>query len=116
MCLEIQRKGAPSTRFEPAITREVFAMTDQVEISVDSHGCIMIPVEVQERLGLTPGMTLIVEERETGEVCLRVQNELPELVDKKGVLVVKSEATEDLAEVVKGERNRRSSQTMRPTD
>ena len=87
-------------------------MSDQIEVSVDSHGCITIPADVQERLGLSPGMTLIVEERETGEVCLRVQKELPELVDKQGVLVVKSEAIGDLDKAVKDERDRRLSELI----
>lgn len=84
-------------------------MGDQTEISIDNQGCIKVPAEVQDRLGLFPGMRLIVEEREKGEVCLRVQKELPELVDKQGVLVVKSQATGDLAEALKDERGRRLS-------
>ena len=72
-------------------------MSEPIEISVDSQGCIMVSPEIQDRLGLSPGMTLVVEEGEKGEMCLRVQRELPELVDKQGVLVVKSEAAGDLA-------------------
>lgn len=87
-------------------------MSGQIEISVDSHGCIMIPAEIQDRLGLAPGMTLIVEAREKGEMCLRVQKEFPELVDKQGVLVVKSEAAGDLAEAVREEHDRRLSEII----
>jgi bifunctional DNA-binding transcriptional regulator/antitoxin component of YhaV-PrlF toxin-antitoxin module len=81
-------------------------MEEQIEVSVDSQDCIRIPAEIQNRLGLSPGITLVVEEREKGEICLRVQKEIPELVDKYGVLVVKSEATGDLAEAVEHEHGR----------
>ncbi len=81
-------------------------MGDHIELSVDNQGCIPIPAEMQERLGLSPGMMLVVEEGEKGEMCLRVQKELPELVDKNGVLVVKSEASGDPVEAVGHERGR----------
>jgi hypothetical protein len=57
-------------------------------------------------------MTLVVEEREEGELCLRVQQELPLLVDKQGVLVVKSKAIGDLAKAVEHERERRVSDLL----
>ncbi|MBI4964363.1 MAG: AbrB/MazE/SpoVT family DNA-binding domain-containing protein [Desulfomonile tiedjei] len=85
-------------------------MTEPIEVSVDTQGCIKIPAEVQDRLGLSPGMTLVVEEREKGEMCLRVQRDLPELVDKQGVLVVRSESVGDLADAVRHERGRRLSE------
>ena len=47
-------------------------MSEPIEMSVDSQGCIMVPPEIQDRLGLSPGMTLVVEEGEKGEMCLRV--------------------------------------------
>ena len=103
-------------RVESFIDYGVTDMTDQIEVSVDSQGCIKIPAEIQDRLGLAPGMTLIVEEREKGAVCLRVQKEFPELIDKKGVLVVKSEAVGDLAEAVKDERDRRLSELIERAD
>jgi AbrB family looped-hinge helix DNA binding protein len=87
-------------------------MSDLVEISVDNRGCIILPDEVRDRLGLTPGMTLTVEEDEKGAIGLRVQKELPEIVDKQGVLVVRSEAAGDVAEAVRRERGRRLSEFM----
>lgn len=59
-------------------------MSGLIEVSVDNQGCIVIPPEVQARLGLLPGMTLIVEERDKGEVCLRIQKEPPALIVKGG--------------------------------
>jgi bifunctional DNA-binding transcriptional regulator/antitoxin component of YhaV-PrlF toxin-antitoxin module len=91
-------------------------MSESIEMSVDNQGCIMVPSEIQDRLGLSPGMTLVVEEGEKGEMCLRVQTELPELVDKRGVLVVKSDATGDLADAVGRERGRRLSDLMQRVD
>jgi len=85
-------------------------MTEPIEVSVDNQGCITIPAEIQDRLGLSPGMTLVVEEREEGEMCLRVQRDLPELVDKQGVLVVRSETAADLTDAVQHERGRRLSE------
>lgn len=87
-------------------------MSELIEVSVDNKGCIMIPTEIQDRLRLSPGMTLVVEEREQGEICLRVLRELPELVDKQGVLVVKSEAVGDLTNPVRKERVQRLSELL----
>lgn len=87
-------------------------MSDLIEVSLDSQGCIMIPAEIQHRLGLAPGMTLAVEEREKGEICLRVQKESSELVDKEGVLVVRSEANGDITEAVEHEHRRRLSDLL----
>lgn len=87
-------------------------MGEQIEISADSQDCIMIPTEIQHRLGLAPGMILVVEELERGEICLRVQKEIPELVDKEGILVVRADATGDLTEAVEQEHGRRLSNLL----
>jgi len=87
-----------------------------LEVSVDTQGCIIIPAQIQERLSLLPGMTLVVEEREQGEMCLRVQEELPLVVDKQGVLVVKARAIGDLQEAVDHEHDRRVSQLLERVD
>lgn len=87
-------------------------MGEQIEISADGQDCIIIPTEISRRLGLTPGMTLVVEEREKGEICLRLQEELPELVDKGGILVVRAEATGDLTDAVEHEHGRRLSDLL----
>jgi AbrB family looped-hinge helix DNA binding protein len=88
------------------------SMAELIEVSVDKRGCIMIRAEIRQRLGLAPGMTLVVEECEKGEICLRVQTEFPELVDKEGVLVVRSGATGDLTEAVEREHDRRLSDLL----
>jgi bifunctional DNA-binding transcriptional regulator/antitoxin component of YhaV-PrlF toxin-antitoxin module len=87
-------------------------MDQVIEVSLDNQGCIVIPPDLEERLGLTPGMTLVVEKGDKGQTCLRVQEESPTLIDKKGVLVVKVKAVGDLDGVVRHERDRRLSDLL----
>ena len=65
-------------------------MNQTIEVSLDDQGRMVIPSPLQTDLGLSPGMTLVVEEGNKGELRLRVQTEPPLLVDKQGVLVVKA--------------------------
>ena len=82
-------------------------MSEVIQVSLDSQGRIVIPSIFRNRLGLSQGMTLVVEEEEKGELCLRIQEEPPTLVDKQGVLVVKAEPSVDLTNITQQERNRR---------
>ena len=82
-------------------------MSQVIKISLDDMGRILIPAAVQSRLGLSPGMSLVVEEGDQGSMRLRVQSEPPVLVDKGGVLVVRAEPLSDLTDVTRHERNRR---------
>ena len=82
-------------------------MGQVIKISLDDMGRILIPAAMQSRLGLSPGMSLVVEEGDQGSVRLRVQSEPPVLVDKGGVLVVRAEPLGDLGDVTRHERNRR---------
>ena len=82
-------------------------MSQVFKISLDGMGRILIPAAVQSRLGLSPGMSLVVEKEDQGGVRLRIQSEPPVLVDKAGVLVVKAEPISDLANVTRRERDRR---------
>jgi len=82
-------------------------MSQVIKISLDDMGRILIPATVQSRLGLSPGMSLVVEEGDQGSVRLRVQSEPPVLVNKAGVLVVRAEPLGDLTDVTRHERNRR---------
>lgn len=65
-------------------------MSEVIQVSLDSQGRIVIPPIFRNRLGLSQGMTLVVEAGEKDELCLRIQQEVPTLVDKQGVLVVKT--------------------------
>ena len=84
-------------------------MSEAVQASLDSQKRIVIPPVIQERLGLTRGMILVVESDENGELCLRIQSESPALVDKQGVLVVRAKSDADLTKVIQQERNQRVS-------
>jgi bifunctional DNA-binding transcriptional regulator/antitoxin component of YhaV-PrlF toxin-antitoxin module len=64
-------------------------------ILLDENGRILIPAALKQRLGLLPGMHLVVEPGEEESVCLRVESNLPQLVDKGGVLVVASQTSAD---------------------
>jgi AbrB family looped-hinge helix DNA binding protein len=83
-------------------------MTQTVEVTLDESGRITIPATLKERLGLAPGMTLLVEEGDEQRLCLRIQPEPEaELVDKGGVLVVRGKPLEDLTDITKREREQR---------
>ena len=81
-------------------------MSQAIELYLDEQGQLLIPHTLQERLGLSPGMTLLVERGENHGLRLRIQP-APELVDKGGVLVVRAEAGGDLSEVTRRERDLR---------
>lgn len=82
-------------------------MNRVIEVSLDDLGRILIPAQLRGRLGLSPGMTLIVEKGEKDGVRLRPQSESPELIEKEGVLVVRAEPLGDLANITRRERDRR---------
>jgi bifunctional DNA-binding transcriptional regulator/antitoxin component of YhaV-PrlF toxin-antitoxin module len=75
-------------------------MTETIQTSVDCQGRIVIPSTFGNRLGLSKGMILVVENGENNEFCLRVQKENTVSVDKKGILVVKCEAKTDLTDAL----------------
>jgi len=82
-------------------------MSQEIQVAVDDKGRILIPEAVQSRLGLSPGMNLVVEKGDQGNVRLCVQSRPPVLVDKAGVLVVRAEPLGDLTNVIRHERDRR---------
>ncbi len=82
-------------------------MNDTSEISLDEAGRIFIPAPLRERLSLSPGMTLVVEQGERGGVRLRIQRETPILVEKDGVLVARVEALDDLTGITRRVRDQR---------
>jgi bifunctional DNA-binding transcriptional regulator/antitoxin component of YhaV-PrlF toxin-antitoxin module len=50
-------------------------MNRVIEVSLDDLSCILIPAQLRGRLGLSPGMTLIVKKGEKDGVRLRPQSE-----------------------------------------
>jgi len=81
-------------------------MSQVIKVSLDDLGRISIPAAVKRRLGLSPGMNLVVEEGDESSVRLRVETNPPALVDKAGVLVVKAEPVGDLTNITRRERDR----------
>lgn len=79
-------------------------MREVHQLTLDPSGHILIPSAICARLGLTPGMTFVVEERDNKDLVLRLQEE-PPIVDKDGVLVVQSQAVGDIADAVRQERD-----------
>ena len=88
-------------------------MNQLFEISLDELGRILIPEAIRSRLGLTPGMTLVVEKGDNGGVWLRPHPEQPVLVDKGGILVVKAKPLSGLSDIVRQERDQRVSELVR---
>lgn len=82
-------------------------MGDVIELSLDERDRIWVSPAIQRRLGLLPGMTLIVEEGDEQGVRLRPEPESVTVVDKDGVWVVRAEAVDDLGDVVGHEHQRR---------
>lgn len=82
-------------------------MSQHIEVILDDQGRLVLPESAQRRLGLTPGMTLIVEQETADTTYLRVQSEQPRLVDRQGILVVQSHPVADLENSVRDERDRR---------
>jgi AbrB family looped-hinge helix DNA binding protein len=83
-------------------------MSEMIQVLLDDQGRIVIPSTFRERLGLSQGMILVVEEGEKDELCLRI-SKLPTLVDKQGVLVIRAEPTADLTDITRHEHSRRVS-------
>ena len=93
-------------------------MSQTIQVSLDNQGHILIPAALRRRLGLSPGMTLIVEEADNRDVRLRIQpevREVPALVDKGGVLVVRAEPLGDLTDAIRQECDRRVSDLSQQT-
>ncbi len=82
-------------------------MSQSIQVSLDELGHILIPASLRKRLGLKPGMTLIVEDAEQGGVQLRAQDEMPALVEKDGLLVFAGELLGDVTDIVREKRERR---------
>ena len=87
-------------------------MSRVIKVSLDDLGRISIPAAVKRRLGLSPGMNLVVEEGDEDSVRLRVETNPPALVDKAGVLVVKAEPIGDFTDFTWHERDRRVSDLL----
>ena len=86
-------------------------MSETIEVTLDDENHVVIPSTLQAQLGLNAGMTLVAEKNDFGQLYLRIlsapSEELPVLVNKGGVTVVKAEPLDDLRDFVRNERNQR---------
>ena len=89
-------------------------MNQVVELSLDDLGRILIPDPLANRLGLKPGMTLVVEATERGGMQLRVQEDTTALIEKDGLLVFTGELIGDVANIVQDTRERRAQELISP--
>lgn len=78
-----------------------------METTVDKFGRIVIPKQVRDDLGLSPGSVLKIEERAEEIVLKPVAESLP-LLFKDGVLVFAGEVEGNLEEVLRQDRIERS--------
>jgi len=78
-----------------------------MEATLDKFGRIVIPKQVRDDLGLSPGAILRVEEGENGIVLKPVEHR-EALVHKDGVLVFTGELEGDIEQAVQRDRDSRS--------
>jgi bifunctional DNA-binding transcriptional regulator/antitoxin component of YhaV-PrlF toxin-antitoxin module len=82
------------------------SMSQVLEIKVNDQGHILISADVSHRLGLNPGMRLVVERADADNVQLSPEPESA-LVEKDGLLVFTGELLADPDEFIQQERDRR---------
>ncbi len=83
-------------------------MGEIIEVILDDEGRLVLPSPLRRKLGLSEGMSLVVERETEDAAYLRVRDE-PSLTDEDGVLVVRSRPLGDLGNVARNERSGRSS-------
>jgi len=91
-------------------------MSQTIEVVLDDQGRLVLPAAAQRQLGLTPGMTLIVEQETADTTYLRVQSEQPRLIDRQGILVVQSQPVADLTDIVRQHREQRAADLLQHID
>lgn len=88
-------------------------MVQRVEVEVDEQGRITVPPVVRDRLGLKPGMMLIVEQGQPDRTYLCVCDDEARLVAKDGVIVVEGELIGEVSNAVRRERDDRVERLVR---
>jgi len=89
-------------------------MSHMIQLSLDDLGQIIIPDSLRSLLGLSPGMTLVVEKGDKGGLRLRIESQPPVsvLVEKKGLLVARVQPLTDLTNITRFEREYRVSELL----
>ena len=88
-------------------------MAEHIQVTLDDQGRLVLPPPLQRRLGLEAGMTLVVEQDTPDAAYLRVQDAKPSVVDRDGVLVVRSQPSGALEDVMRLEGDRRTADWVR---
>jgi len=78
-----------------------------METTLDRFGRIVIPKQVRDDLGLSPGSVLKLEERDE-EIVLKPVAERSPLILKDGILVFTGEVEGDLETALRRDRDERS--------
>ncbi|MEA2604733.1 MAG: hypothetical protein QOF89_5725 [Acidobacteriota bacterium] len=79
----------------------------RLETTLDKFGRIVIPKQVRDDLGLSPGSVLKIEERDQGIVLKPIPEGSPLLL-KDGILVFTGEVEGDLEAALRRDRDERS--------
>lgn len=91
-------------------------MSEATQVTLDQFGRVQIPEEIRIRLGMASGMQLAIEALTDEEIRLRPVRTPPLLIDKGGILVVRSTPMAPLpnaADVVRQEREDRVADLIR---
>lgn len=75
-------------------------------LTIDESGCVLIPKQVREQLGINT-LTQVSLEIEEGRIILQPIPKEPEIYYEEGVLVVKTEPTENFETVINDLREER---------
>ena len=91
-------------------------MDQALEVTVDGRGRIRIPEALRRRLGLTAGMTLVVEETDDDGVVLEPEKMHSGLVEENGILVFDAKLLGDVDDTLAREREKRVRMLIRGMD
>ncbi|NCO68721.1 MAG: hypothetical protein COY75_05765 [Nitrospirae bacterium CG_4_10_14_0_8_um_filter_41_23] len=81
--------------------------------TVDRFGRVVIPKRIRKGLGLLPGSEVAIVKRDE-EIIVSPVSRKPTVINKGGILVIRSEALEDIEAAVEKERHRRIADLIKP--
>ncbi len=76
------------------------------QTQIDRSGRVTLPPELLSNLQLSPEMNLLISEKD-GKITLEPIADESKLIEKDGVLVLHAQLTDDLANIVEKERQKR---------
>lgn len=87
-------------------------MSQTIELSLDDLGHIIIPTPLQTILGLSPGMTLLVERGDNEGLRLCVKSQPSTIIEKKGLKVARVQPLTNLTNITRFEREYRVTELL----